>query len=294
VSAMRVRAVAVAALLGAAACVEITTAEGGVQSIALNALPPSIVAGDLLRDTLGAELRLRAVAFGETGDTVTSAVFTYGFLPIGADTGAARTALTVDSATGRARAALLPGVAQVRVTARYGARLQIVDTLAIVRPPRRLARVNDADTVFTVRYLCTDSSRELRSDSVFATASRTLTVKLTGDSLSDTTIAVPNYLVQYRIVDTPAVRRGISPYRDERPVWYVTHPRQDRPIGFDTTTATGTTSAQLRVIPYLMRPTDTSTTVEARAFLRDSVVSRPVRFRVRFVRQVPASGTPCP
>ena len=286
---------AAAVLIGAAACVEITSGEGGVQSVALGFVPPSIVAGDQLRDTLGQPLALRGRAYNAAGDTVSGATFTYGFLPIGTDTGRARTALIVDSTTGAVRADSLPGVARARVTARFGGRLQVVDSLSIVRPPRRLTLVSAADTLLTVRYLCIDSSTGIRADTLFGNASRALTVRLLADSAGDSTVAVPDYLVRYRVTGSAAARRGPSPYRDERPAVYVTHPRQDREIGHDTTSTSGQTQAQLRVIPPLLTTADTSVFVDASAIRGSNVpVGAAVRFRVRLVRVTPTSGAACP
>jgi hypothetical protein len=292
---------AAAVLLGAAACVEITTAEGGVQSIALNRLPPSIVAGDVLRDSLGQPLNLRATAYGETGDSLSGTTFTYGFLPLGTDTGAARSALTVDAATGAVRAATLPGVARVRVTARYGERLQIVDTLSIVRRPTRLRRAVANAATLRLQYFCNDAGTRLEtatSDSLVGNATRALAVRLIGDSSSATdTVAVPDYLVQYRVAPAagqPPIPVGLSPFGNERPAVYMTRPTIDRPIGYDTTGSTGVTVAQLRVLPSLLREPVYNVSVIARVrvgtqFLADSVV-----FAVSLTRRNPPSGTACP
>jgi hypothetical protein len=292
---------AAAVLLGAVACVEITTAEGGVQSIALNRLPPSIVAGDILRDSIGRPLNLRATAYGETGDSLSGPTFTYGFLPLGSDTGAARSALTVDAATGAVRAATLPGVARVRVTARYGERLQIVDTLSIVRRPTRIRRAVAGDASLRLQFFCNDAGTQLvtaTSDSVIANATRALAVRLIGDSTSATdTVPVPDYLVQYRVVPAAGQRPipiGLSPFGNERPAVYMTRPTLDRPIGHDTTGSTGVTVAQLRVLPSLLREPTYAVSVIARVrvgteFLPDSVV-----FAVALTRRNPPSGAACP
>jgi hypothetical protein len=291
-----------AVLLGAAACVEITTSEGGVQSVSLGYVPPSIVAGDTLRDTLGLPLALRALAFTAGGDTVSGATFTYGFLPIGTDTGAARSALTVDSSTGAVRAATLPGVAQARLTARFGGRLQIVDTVAIVRPPTRLRRVTPADTVLTLQYFCNDAGTRLETASTDAVgnATRALGVRVLGDSAGDS-VAVPSYLVRYRITTVDPSKRipvGLSPFGDERPAIYMTRPPRDRPIGSDTTNSTGVTAAQLRVLPSLLprSSTDSVLTVNvvARVLSRRQLLPDSVAFRVSVVRRSPPSGAACP
>jgi hypothetical protein len=290
-------------LVGAAACVEITTSEGGVQSVSLGYVPPSIVAGDTLRDTLGLPLALRALAFNAAGDTVSGATFTYGFLPIGTDTGAARSALTVDSVTGAVRAATLPGVAQARLTARFGGRLQIVDTVAIVRLPTRLRRVTPADTVLTLQYFCNDVGTRLETasvDTLIANATRALGVRVLGDSASDS-VAVPSYLVRFRIATVDPSKRipvGLSPFGDQRPAIYMTRPPRDRPIGFDTTNSTGTTSAQLRVLPSLLPRSATDSVlavnVVARVLSRRLPLPDSVAFRVNVVRRSPPSGAACP
>jgi hypothetical protein len=284
------------AVLAAAACVEISSAEQGVLAIRLDALPPSIIAGDTLRDSTGAVQRLRGVAFNETGDTVVGAAFSFAFVPIGRDTTPdARPALVVDATTGLVRADSLPRAAQARVSARFGNRLQILDTLAIVRRPTRLVRVDTTDTT-TLSFLCIDESRELRSsDPRYNTASRALAVRLTGDSAGGS-VPVPSYLVRYRITEPATVPNGVSPYGDTRPALYLTNGRVDRPLGFDTTNTAGQTLTALRVIPTLLRgsATPANVRVEAQAFVAGRPVGDPVPFRVRLLRQTPESGAPCP
>ena len=293
-----------AVLAGATACVEITTGEGGVQSVSLGYVPPSIVAGDLLRDTLGQPLALRARAYNAAGDTVSGATFTYGFLPLGTDTSAAaRSALVVDSAAGTVRAATLPGVAQARLTARFGGRLQIVDTVAIVRAPTRLGRTTPADSVLTLQYFCNDAGTQIQtasSDSTIANATRTLGVRVLGDSAVDS-VAVPSYLVRFRVATVDTTKRipvGRSPFGDERPAIYMTRPTQDRPLGFDTTNSSGTTTAQLRVLPSLLPRSSTDSLlavrVVARVFAGAQLLRDSVYFRVTVVRRSPPSGAACP
>lgn len=298
----RVRAAATAALASVAAvaaCVQITAAENGVQAIRFDPVPPSIIAGDVLRDSLGAPVSLRAVAFDASGQPVPSAAFRFGFLPLGRDTVTGAPALIVDSITGAVRAAELPRVAQARLSARYGARLQTLDTIAIVRRPTRLARATPEDTLVTLSYLCTDVSTELRLDAQFGTVSPSLAVRLTGDSVGSTTpVVVPSYLVRYRITAPTSIPRGTSPYGDARPALYLTTGRNDRPINFDTTSTTGQTLTALRVIPTLLpraaAADTTRVTVEARAFVGTQTVADPVLFVVRLIRRAPLSGAACP
>jgi hypothetical protein len=281
-------------VLGAAACVEISSAEQGVLAIRLDALPPSIIAGDTLRDSTGAVQRLRGVAFNETGDTVRGATFTYGFVPLGRDTATdGRPALVVDAATGLVRADSLPRTAQARVSARFGDRLQILDTLAIVRRPTRLVRA-DTSTTRTLSFLCIDDSRELRVDTTFGTVTTALAVRLTGDSAGQT-VPVPSYLVRYRITEPASIPSGRSPYGDTRPALYLTNGRTDRPLGFDTTNASGQTTTALRVLPTLLTAATTpaNVRVEAQAFVAGRAVGEAVPFTVRLVRRQPTVGS-CP
>lgn len=296
IAARRLGALAAAGVT-AAACVEISGAEQGVQAIRLDPILPSIVAGDTLRDSLGNVQRLRGVAFGESGDSVAGAAFEYGYLPLGRDTATGtRPALVVDPTTGLVRADSLPGVAQARVSARFGDRLQILDTLAIVRRPTRLERVGTTDTL-TLSYLCLDASTGLRTDTLYATVSSALAVRLTGDSAGSTVpVAVPSYLVRYTIVEPKSIPRGVSPYGDTRPALYLTNGRVDRPIGHDTTNASGQTTTALRIVPtlYTTATAPTSVSVEARAFFRGQPVGDAVPFRVVLRRPPTGSGAACP
>ena len=297
-SSARRAAVRLAALAGAglaaAACVEISSAEQGVLSMRLDPILPSIIAGDTLRDSTGAVQRLRGVAFGESGEPVVGATFEYAYVPLGRDTATgARPALVVDATTGLVRADSLPGVAQARVSARFGNRLQILDTVAIVRRPRRLERVATTDSL-TLSYLCIDASTGLRTDTLLATVSAALAVRLTGDS-AGAPVPVPSYLVRYRILAPTSVPSGPSPYGDARPALYLTNGRVDRPIGHDTTNASGQTTTALRILPTLFTTATAPSLVrvEAQAFVAGRPVNGPVAFRVFLRRVAPSSGA-CP
>lgn len=289
------RLAALAAVAGAVACVAITNAEQGVQSIRLDPVPPSIVAGDTLRDSAGNVLRLRAVAFGTSNDSVADATFEYTFVPLSRDTTTGgEPALTVDPVSGLVRAAALPRAAQARVGARFGNRLQVLDTIAIVRQPRRLRRVG-ADTAPRLRYLCIDSSRSLAPDGPGGgTISAALAVRLTGDSGTRDTVPVPSYLVRYRITEPASIPTGTSPYGDQRPALYLTNGRTDRPLSYDTTNSSGQTSTALRVVGPLIASRDASpdtVRIEAVASYRGVPIGDTIRFRVALERVVSQS---CP
>ncbi|AHG90246.1 hypothetical protein J421_2709 [Gemmatirosa kalamazoonensis] len=100
---MRVRRLLPLAIaLAIGACVEIAVGPSGIASIRLLGVPPSIILGDTLRDSTGAVVRLRAVAFGERGDTIGDAPFRFTALALPRDTTEAQRAipLVVDSLTG--------------------------------------------------------------------------------------------------------------------------------------------------------------------------------------------------
>lgn len=295
-------AIAVAAASPAviAACVEIQTAPGGVASLGLDPLPPSIVAGDVLRDTLGREVRLRAVAYDGTGNPIEGAELRYaGLSGPGRDTTqAARVPLVVDSLTGAVRA-LAPRVEPTaRLGARLGDRLQILDTIAIVLRPTALRRGTNADSTLTLRYLCVDTGRAVVVDTVLAgNATPPLRVRLTADSAGASgpvAVAVPNAYVRYRILAPSEIPRGRSPYGDERPAFYLTPANVDRPIGYDTTGGNGETGTRLRVLPQLLTrarvPDTLAVRIEATARGGELPLADTVRFTVRLVRRPPTDG----
>ena len=287
--------------LAVVACVEIQTAPGGIASIGLGALPPSIVAGDVLRDTLGREVRLRAVAYDGSGTAVEGATFRYAALPAaGRDTVRVPVAVVVDSVTGAVRAIAPRPATSARVGARLGDRLQILDTLAVVLRPTRLRRAERVPAEMTLRYLCTDTSRLVVADTALGNATPALAALLTADSAAagDTAaVPVPSSYVQYRIVAPTAVPTGISPYGDRRPAFYLTGSNSDRPLAFDTTGATGETATRLRVLPSLLpraaAPDEVSVRIEATARGGERPLADTVRFTVRLVRRPPTNGS-CP
>ena len=90
-------AAAVAAL--AAACVEIASGPDGAQSVRFAPLAQAIIAGDVLRDSTGAPAPVRAVAFDEGGNEITTTGFRYFVLPLVRDTSTAPPPLVIDSLT---------------------------------------------------------------------------------------------------------------------------------------------------------------------------------------------------
>lgn len=304
---------------GLAACVPIETAPGGVASVQLDPVNPSIVVDDTLRDTLGRPVPLVARAFGPGGTPVTTPDFRYGQTPIGRDsTDPTAVPLVVDSISGVTVATERFVTSRARVTARLGDRLQLVDTVDIVPRPTTIRVAGTTAVTPTVYFLCTDDRRQVANDTIdqpaagvrpalrgrLGTATQPLTVRLSGDSAGDS-VGVRRYLVRYRVTPPAAPlpagssayveTEGTSPYGDRRPALYPVVGTVDVRVGHDTTAADGTTQARLRFLaPLLTRarfPSDTIVAdVEASAIDRwvdgapRLVPGSPVRFTVRLVR----------
>jgi hypothetical protein len=298
------RLLAFGVVVAAAACVDIATGPQGVASVRLLPVPPSIVIGDTLRDSSGKIVTLRAVAFGAGGDTIKDAEFRFTGLALPRDTTEAQKAvpLVVDSLTGAVRA-ITPTVAnRARLAVRLGDRLQVLDTITLVRPPTRLARETAGDTL-RFAFLCSDTGRASSAvisqllnktattrDTVQLGDAFPLSVTLTADS-GGARVAVPSYYVHFEVTSPagiPQVTRGGV----RRPaIGIIADPLTDRTTDTDTTETTGTATAYLRVLPEGLPPTgafaDSLIYVTVRATARRSptaVVADPVQFVVRLRR----------
>jgi hypothetical protein len=180
----------------ATACLDITSNVPAIVSITPVILPsPSVVTGDVSRDTSGSVAPLRVVAFGSGGDTLTDVIVKF----FAADsTGKLR----VDSLTGLAHGdSLSPAagvVAQVRQANGVGGFVQTnVVPLPVVPKPDSATKA--ADTTFTFSGTVTDTlSTSLLSSPL------TVTVHAGGDTV------VQKYVVEYRIVQEPATRTGAT------------------------------------------------------------------------------------
>jgi hypothetical protein len=298
----------VVATAAAAACVRIETAPDGVTSAQLVDVAPSIVVGDTLRDSLGAAARLRAVAFGQNGDTLRGDGVRYFAVPITADAATdGELPVTVDSISGVvvARPAFI--ASRVRLSARVAGRLQLLDTVDIVPRPDSMTLAPGAPaSPGPLAYLCNDDRRTLDTarvaDQLVGTASRPLAARLSGDS-AGTRVAIRRYLVEYTIEAERAVPEGLAPHGDRRPAVYVAPATVDVPIRFDTTSADGITRPRLRVVPTLLPRATWPDTVDVRVTARARVVGSPggVRdvptprqFTVRLLRLPTSGGLPCP
>lgn len=297
----------------AAACVEIQTAPGGIASLRLDAVAPSIVGGDTLRDSLGRATTLRIRAFGPNGDTVTADGARFYAIPFTDDTTALSRVVPVrvDSLTGRVIADTLQAQRRVRLVVRVGANLQLVDTLDVVGTPTRLALAPQQDAVLPeLSYFCTDDRRSLDTARVtiggasvlVGLATPAAAVRLTRDSAT-TAVAVPRYFVEWTVTGPRAIPSGPSPYGNVRPAIHVTAPTIDAPLGFDTTGGDGISRVRVRVIPTLLPrsawPDTAEVTLTARARVAGAsgpvlVAGAPVSFRARLIRRPLTEQQPCP
>lgn len=246
-----------------AACVEIAAGPGGVTAIRLAPVPPSVIVGDQLRDSTGAVVRLRAVAFDADGDTVPDAAFRFTALPLPRDTTAAeqRAPVTVDSLTGAVTASgtTTPLASRARLVARLGDRLQFIDTIAVVKRPTRLERAaTNGDSLHVLAVPCNDSGTvnvgtrfpvAPGDTSLFGNAIP-LAVRLTADSVDTLRAAVPSYYVRFDIVSPTSIPTATVVSGARRPAIAITRDvANDTPTNTDTTESTGTASALLRVVP---------------------------------------------
>ena len=305
-----VRRLGAAAAVGvaAAACVEIATGPGGVASVRLDRVPPSIIVGDVLRDSTGAPTAVRAVAFDDDGAEMPDAPLRYLYVPLREDTtGRDDRAIVVDSLTGTARAAGPPFVAtRGRLGVRIGDRLQVFDTVAIVPRPDSLARGGqDTAAVRRLVFDCRDAvDAPLANVAITGAAATnagldstwnrignntTLSTVLTGDS-AGTRRPVPRYLVRYVLVAPTTIPMAQPTRGPARPAIGLVDGTTDTPLRFDTTDAAGTAAPRLRLFPPALTraafPGD-SFDVRVRAFAVTApgdTAGRPVEFLVRLRR----------
>jgi hypothetical protein len=301
-----------------AACVDIATGPGGVESIRIDTPVHAIVVGDVLRDSTGDTTRLRATAFDANGNAIADAPFRFVGLGSSTDTTQKTSVLLVDSVTGLVRAPATRTTPIGRVAVTIGGKLQLVDTLNIVPKPTALALANTKDTALrTLAFLCTDSLARRPDtltvpprpgalpDTVFVGNYLPLATKLTGDS-SGTALPVRSYYVRYDIV-TPAgtaIPTVTLANGTKRPaIGIVRDPLSDRQNPFDTTDASGVSTAALRIFPRALAGSafaDTLIPVTVRAVVRrtktDSLTPIEFKLRLRRLTRSPIDGTPiaCP
>jgi hypothetical protein len=271
--------------------------------------PPSIVAGDVLRDSAGVPTALRAVAFDGDDRAVETAQVRYSFVPAGDTASGARdTTLVVDSATGAVRATRPLGRTQGRVAAVVGERLQLLQTFEVVFAPDSVAAATD--TIVVLRYDCTDPrtglavSPDTVSFQYNAVALPPITVR--GADASGTRVGIRSRLVRWDVDSGPfaggriPLAAPVAGGRDSVPAVAVIGAASDvrRPV--DTTAATGASTVRLRIRPQALGRDAVAArefTVRVRGRAQPGPVplaNNPVYFRVRLARNPtpPAGAAP--
>jgi hypothetical protein len=239
--------------------------------------PPSIVAGDVLRDSAGAPTALRAAAFDGDDRAVETARVRYSFVPAGDTASGARdTTLVVDSATGVVRATRPLGRTQGRVVAVVGERLQLLQTFEVVFAPDSV--VAAAGAIPVLRYDCTDPRAAIDVAPDTGTGFRYNAVALPavtvrGTDASGARVGIRSRLVRWDVDSGPfaggRIPRAapVAGGRDSVPAVAVIGAASDVRRSVDTTAAAGTSTVRLRIRPQ--------------ALGRDAVAAREFTVRVR-------------
>lgn len=148
------RLVAVAALLLGTACTEVSTDPNAIVAVQFIGSPyPSIVAGDSLRDSLGALQPLRATGLNYKGDPIEGA----GFVFSSPDT-VLRVYETGDVFATRRKTDATPA----RVFATAGKLQSVPDSLFVVQRPDSFKATKPTDTIFVNNAIGGSSSVESR------------------------------------------------------------------------------------------------------------------------------------
>ena len=246
----------------ASACTEVGSDPQAAVAIELDSLPlPSVVVGDTLRDSTGAIISLQARAINVSNEVIAGAPLRF----LALDTGV----VAVDSVTG------------VIVGQRVGTASVIASIQGLQSEQITLVVTQRPDTVIGLDSLQRTMQVSLISGT--AASSGPLRVFVGHDTTIagvDTAVAVPSYLVRYRIVfpaddsvsDTDTTRVLLA--ND-----------QGRPSTVDTTDASGIASRAVRISTAVSVIPD-SVIVDALVSYPDttSVVGAPVRFVIQILR----------
>jgi hypothetical protein len=178
------------------ACLDVSSPPGGIGSFTNIIRPsPSVVVGDVMRDSAGAPDSLRVVAFGANGDTLTGVEIS--FLSI--DT-TKPPSVTV-TANGQVRGdSVRPSVAGSFVVANVGGRFQTLpDTLRVTVPPDR-SKMED-QPLLTLKFVSpADSLNTTNQRALKLTVSGSLPAGAKGAPAD--TFAV-GFIVDYRVTSAP-------------------------------------------------------------------------------------------
>lgn len=291
---------------GVAGCVRVDPGPSGVASARLDEVPPSIVAGDVLRGVAGDSVAVTVQAFDESGRRLPTAPVRFVYVPSLRDTLnrlLVDTALRVDSLTGAVHATTPFTLSRGLVAVRVGDRLQLVDTLDIVPTPNAATTDTAVADTFALRYDCADTSRVLSQrpltaipggiDTLYAfNAVGPFRVRVFGDS-AGTRVPVRRRLVRWSLDGAPMVPPA-SPAGGSGgaavPALGIVSDSADRLLTADTTDVTGRSGVRLRVRPNALVPAALAddVTFRLRADVQPGPVpidSNPRYFSVRLQRR---------
>lgn len=244
------------------ACTEIGSDPEAPVAIEIDSLPvPSVVVGDTLRDTLGAVLTMQARAINVDNEVIPGAPLRF----LALDTGI----VEVDSVTGTI------------VGNRVGNANLVASIQGLQSERIRIAVTERPDTVIGLDSLQRTMQVSLISGT--AASSGPLNVFVGHDTTIngvDTAVAVPNYLVRFKIVYP--TDDSVS---DTDTTKVVLADDQGRPSTLDTTFTTGIGARQVRISTAVAVIPD-SVVVEANVGYPDttSVAGAPVRFVIQILR----------
>ena len=251
----RLASLVAAAATVAASCTDVSAPADHVAALTFGRLPaPAVVAGDTLRDSLGAVAPLRAVAFNSAGDEIPDAAIQFIALDTGVTIGPGGT-LFANRTSG-----------SVRILASSGS-LQIAGTpLLVTRRPDSVAV--SGPTSDTVAYVVPDVAT--------ANTSKSLSVKVTTRDTTGGILVSQSWIVRYQ-----AFFRGnaIAP-GDTSIVFLVDGSKKSTT---DTTDAGGIASRSVRVRPIgiTQSATDSVIVIATVNYRGSPVRGSPLRFVVQ-------------
>lgn len=247
--------VAAGALFAAVSCAELGTGVGNVSYIAFDGIPwPALLAGDTLRDSLGAASPLRAHAYDANGREITDAPFRFFTL----DTG-----VVVDSN------------GTMRATTRRDGTVRVVASLGGLQSDDRLLRVTrrpdstfaSGATALTLEYVIPDVSTNVGPE---------MRVSLVSRDTARVSPGVGGWRVRWRTVhagDTLAVTDTS---------WVALQTTGGARSAVDTTAADGSSVRKLRVFSTrIPAPIDSFIVLADIRLYGARVPGSPVRFIVR-------------
>jgi len=243
-----------------AACTDVSAGADEPFQIAFDTLPAvAVVAGDTMRDTLGAAAPLRAEVYNSDGDLIENA--DVAFIP----TVRGEALRTVNDVLPNDYAIARPDTfaEQVQLVALAGSLQSVSRAIDVVRAPTLLRA--EGSTLLDLDY-------RVGID----TASSLLRVRVGWDS-AGTFKGVKSWLVRWHVV-YPAT----TPTDTSTAAFIVADSTSLRRTRLDTTAADGLASRAVRLRPARLTSEVDSIVVEARATYRAELLGSPVRFVVRF------------